>query len=98
MPTFLNNDDSLSDPEALITEVMEDAAINDGESPAPEVSRDTAGITVWDESPNGVGHQSSKWPAESEETDAEKLVRAGSEEAAREQRAAAVMDGDYPTD
>lgn len=99
MPTFLDNEDSLSDPEALSAEVMEEAATNDGESPAPKVSRYTAGITPWDESPQATGHQSSKWPSESEETGAESLVRAGSEEAAREQRAATeVGDGDYPTD
>ncbi len=99
MPTFLDNEDSLSDPEALSAEVMEDAATHDGENPAPEVSRYTAGITAWDEPPHVAGHQSSKWPVESEETEAEKLVRADNEEAAREQRAATeVIDGDYPTD
>lgn len=99
MPTFLDNDDSLPDPETLRAEEMEDAAAHDVENPASEVSRYAAGITERDESPHGSGHQSSKWPAEKRETEAEKLERTGGEAAAREQRAATeIGDGDYPTD
>lgn len=99
MPTFLDHTDSFSDPESVIPRLMERAATDDGDPPAPEVSPETAGITVWDESPNATGHQSTNWPAESEETDAERLVRSGSEEAAREQRAATdAGDGSDPTD
>ena len=97
MPTFLDNEENLPDPAALSAEVVWQAATRDGENPAPEVSLNTAGITSWDEPlPDTL---SSRWPAESEDTDAARLVRAGSEEAAREQRAAVeVRDGDYPPD
>ena len=99
MKMLMDSKDALADPGALIADVMEDAATDDGENPAPEVTRDTAGITEWDESPDAAGHQVPGRPEQSEETDAERLVRAGSEEAAREQRVAtAVGDGDYPTE
>ncbi len=99
MKMLMNSTDALGDPGALTAEVMEDAATNGGENPAPEVSRDTAEIELWDESVDAAGHQVPERPERSEETDAERLVRAGSEEAAREQRVAfTVGDGDYPTE
>ena len=99
MKMLMDSTDGLPDSGALNDEVMEDAATNGGGNAAPEVSRDTAEMTVWDESVDAAGHQVPERPERSEETDAEKLVRAGSEEAAREQRVAtAVGDGDYPTE
>lgn len=41
-------------------------------------------IEVWDESVDAVGHQVPGRPEQAEETDAEGLVRSGSEEAARD--------------
>ena len=99
MKTLMDPKDGLPDSGALDDEVMEDAAINDGESRAPEVSRDTAEMTEWDGLPGAAGRRVPDRVEGSEETDAEKLVRAGSEEAAREQRVATgVVEGDYPTE
>ncbi len=99
MKMLMDSTDGLPDSGALNDQVMEDAATNGGGNPVPEVSLDTAEMTVWDESVDAAGHQVPKRPAQSEETDAERLVRAGSEEAGREQREATeVGDGDYPTE
>jgi hypothetical protein len=99
MKMLMDSTDGLPDSGALNDEVMEDAAINGGGNPAPEVGRETAEMTEWDGSVDAAGHQVPERPERSEETDAERLVRAGSEEAAREQRVAtAVVDGDYPTE
>ena len=56
-------------------------------------------MTEWDGLPGAAGRQVPDRVEGGEETDAEKLVRAGSEEAAREQRVATgVVEGDYPTE
>jgi hypothetical protein len=99
MRTLMDSTDGLPDSGALDDEVMEDAAINGGGSRAPEVSRETAEMTEWDGLPGAAGRQVPDRVEGGEETAAEKLVRAGIEEAAREQRVATgVVEGDYPTE
>ena len=99
MKMLMDSTDGLPDSGALDDEVMEDAATNGGGNPAPEVSRETAEMTVWDESPGAGGRQVPDRVEGGEETEAEKLVRAGIEVAAREQRVATgVVEGDYPTE
>ena len=99
MKTLMDSTDGLPVSGALDDEVMEDAAINGGENRAPEVSRETAEMTEWDGLPGAAGRQVPDRVEGGEETEAEKLVRAGIEEAAREQRVATgVVEGDYPTE
>ena len=73
----------------LNEEILEAADKIDGKSLAPEVSRGTAEMTIWDESPEDVGWRVHERPMENQVTIAEQLVSEGNEQADREQRVAA---------
>lgn len=84
-----NTDNILFDADKLNEKVLEAAANFHGESLAPEVSPETAQITVWDETPDVAGKQVAKMPAENEENITEQLVNAGNDEAELELRLSA---------
>ena len=89
MNPIADRQDILINAGDLNEKVLEDAAANGGDSPAPETPAGTAEITVWDESADAAGRRMPESPVEGEETISEQLVNAGNNEADREQRLAA---------
>jgi hypothetical protein len=77
------------DADALNEEILEAANQIDGEILAPEVSSETAEVTVWDESPEDVGRRVLGMPIDNEVTISEQLVSEGNEQAELERRRAA---------
>lgn len=82
----------LRDELDLNDKVMEDAAADSQDMLEPETVPGNDRITAWDESADEAGHRVAAEPAEKEETIAEQLVDAGSDEAGEEQRLSAALN------
>lgn len=82
----------LRDEVDLNDKVMEDAANDSQDLLEPETVPGNDSITAWDESADEAGHRVAREPAEKDETIAEQLVDAGSDEAGEEQRLSAALN------
>lgn len=81
----------LRDQVDLNDKVMEDAANDSQDLMEPETVPGNDRITAWDESADEAGHRVASEPVEKDETIAEQLVDAGSDEAGEEQRLSASL-------
>lgn len=82
----------LANADHLNEKVMEDAAHESKALEAPETPPGTAHITAWDETADAAGRRVTTQAAEEDETIAEQLVDAGSDEAGEEQRLSAALN------